>query len=125
MASIRWSIAHRVEDRAALRRRDRRWASVKVRRCYGSSVLTGRRLQPQSRSVPGIECCVYNATLYGQYVTLTVLRQVGHTASRSLIIFEDYSILGRRAEFLRRRARPSRVMPATALFVRRCGGSQP
>ena|SRR5215468_4828867 len=108
------SIPHRVEDRGALRQGDRRWTSVKVRRGYCPSVSTGRRLQPQSRLVPGIECCVYNATLYGQYVTLTVLRQVGHTASRSLIIFEDYSILGT----------PRRILTSTrSPFLRRRPGS--
>ena len=38
----------------------------------------------QSRLEPRTRCTVYSGTLYGQYVTVTSLPQVGHTASLSL-----------------------------------------
>jgi hypothetical protein len=40
--------------------------AVRLAAGYRFSVVTGRRPELQSRSVPGIECCAYNATLYGQ-----------------------------------------------------------
>src|SRR5262249_62056762 len=108
--SIRGSIAHGAEERGALRLRGRRWASVKARRGYCSSVLTGRRPEPQSRSVPGVECCVYNATVYGQDVTLTGLREGGGHTTASIGNFDNNSVLGEdRRNFYAEAAAPFRL----------------
>jgi len=48
--------------------------------------LDGRSPNPQSRSVPGIECWLYSGTLNGQYVMLTTLLQTGQMASRIFVI---------------------------------------
>ena len=50
----------------------------------GRSTTTGRRDCRQSRLEPRTRWTVYSGTLYGQYVTVTSVPQVGQTASRSL-----------------------------------------